>query len=222
MRTTRTISTNFDRRRLRRAAAFGAALALAGALAAVPGDAGACINDLVPIEHQRVAVVKRAKALVAEGDYAKAAARIRGMFPDIDQAQPGNDDATAGALRVLAVAVARSSGQVSPRAAEQKTTPTENLEWAVEALRRVNEHRKNEPWRQADLAEAMAKLPKTKAEARTRLERLDARDVLPTAEGYATLATLRGEDGDSKGRAAAIARCRKMTLRPQICDSWKA
>jgi predicted Zn-dependent protease len=203
-------------------ASIAAAFACLLALATLPGDAGACINDLLPIERPALSAVKMAKKVLAEGNQRKAATLIRGAFSDIAKAQPGSDDTTTSALRVLAVAVARSDGYVSPHAAEQKTTQGENLEWAIGVLRKINEHRKNEPWRQTDLAEAMAKLSQYKAEARAVLERLDARDVLATAEGYATLAKLRNEADDVKGRDAAIARCTKMTLRPGICTSWKA
>lgn len=207
---------------VRRMRVLGAAVALACGLTMLPSGAGACGNEVLPAESPQLTTVKLAKNALSKGRYGTAATLLRGSFPDIEQAVPGVDPTLTGALRVMAVAVARSGGRVSPRSAGAKMTVEECLEWAVAALRRINEHRKNEPWRQTDLAEAMAKLPKYKAEARRMLEELDARDVVATAEGYATLALLRGEGGDAKGHDVAVARCRKMTQKPSMCAARRS
>lgn len=218
----RTGQATIGARQVRCTRMLGAALVLACGLATLPGDATACGNDVFPAESPELATLKVAKNALATGRYELARKLIRGSFRDIEKAVPGANHTQTGALRVMAVAVARSGGRVSPRTADAKMTVEENLEWAVAALRRINEHRKNEPWRQSDLAEAMAKLPKHQVEARKVLEDLDARDVVATAEGYATLAMLRGEGGDATGREAAVARCKKMTQKPAICQSGRS
>lgn len=200
------------------ASLLAASLAFAAGLALLPSHAAACGNDVLPAESPELTALKVAKSHLAKGNYTNAATLLRSSFPDIDKAVPGDNSTLTGAIRVLAVAVARSGGLVPPRGSGARMSVEENLEWAITALRRINEHRKNEPWRQTDLAEAMAKLPKYKAEARSMLEALDARDVVATAEGYATLALLRGEGGDAKGRDVAVARCRKMTKKQSKCD----
>src|SRR6187549_91912 len=104
----RTSRATMGARQMRCVRMLGAALALAGALAMLPGDAGACGNEVLPVESPQLSTVKLAKNALANGRFETAALFLRGSFPKIVEAVPGVNDTLTGALRVMAVAVARS------------------------------------------------------------------------------------------------------------------
>lgn len=70
---------------------------------------------------------------------------------------------------------------------------------------------------QTELAEALARLPEFRAEARSLLEKLAARDLIASAQGYAALAELRAGAGDVDGGKVALLRCQKMSKTPALC-----
>lgn len=124
-----------------------------------------------------------------------------------------------------------------------------NLEWAVESLRmawlrgmhvRHGELREllepespapaasggpdepswpSDPRDRTHLGEALEALPKYRAEASRLLEQLAYEDLLTSGYGYAALARLRADAGNSEAAAAALASCRKMIRRhtQQVC-----
>ncbi len=69
----------------------------------------------------------------------------------------------------------------------------------------------------ARISEGYALAPDTAARARATLEDLAARDVMPDAYGYRTLARLRFHDGDQDAALAALTLCKNMSKRKKVC-----
>ena len=84
-------------------------------------------------------------------------------------------------------------------------------------LRTITTIKKNDPASETDLAEALSHLDDGKKEAREILERLAKSDLITSPEGYAALAQLRAEAGDSKGQKLAMQRCEKMARSAAVC-----
>jgi len=68
-----------------------------------------------------------------------------------------------------------------------------------------------------DLAEAMARVPEQRAEARTILEELAKRDLIASPEGYAALASWRSQSGRQRRPEVAMKRCEAMAKSPDAC-----
>jgi hypothetical protein len=154
-----------------------------------------------------------------------AARVVFASFPAIRTTVPGKDPVQTRALRVLAVAIVRTKGKATEFAlihrGEDKT-PAANLEWAVQTLREIDKMRQNDPAVQADLGEALAKLPNGsgKREALEILEKLATKDLMGSPNAYAALAALRQERGDTSGASSALQRCNEMSspmMRERTC-----
>jgi hypothetical protein len=99
-----------------------------------------------------------------------------------------------------------------------KTGQTEtNLAWSVEVLRRQSDAKADDAALKTELAEAMARVPQHRDEARAVLEDLAKRDLIASPEGYAALAQLRHESGDKDGRTSALKRCEAMAKSHDAC-----
>src|SRR5262249_39426058 len=86
---------------------------------------------------------------------------------------------------------------------------------ALIELGRLAKERPEDPAKQSDLGEALAKTkPADPPKVR---EDLAKRDVVTTPYAYAALARLRAASGDAKGRDEAIARCKPMAKVATIC-----
>jgi hypothetical protein len=202
-----------------RALSHAWALSCAAAIGLAAAVAGACGNDIRSYEDPHVAIVINAQIVLGTGHYNVAVRAVRIAFSDVEEASATGDLVARKGLRIVALACARSLGAVLPSGAAA-TTPAEraqSLEWAVRTLRHLAAVRKDQPWPLTDLAEALARIPASRAEAKAILEGLAQREVVSSAEGYATLAALRAEQGDTKGREEALARCKPMTLTPNLC-----
>jgi len=129
---------------------------------------------------------------------------------------------------VLAVALSRNQG-VLPVASE---VPSEvlgtwrgtgegeaaaNMAWSVSVLKRQSASKSDDVALKTDLAEAMARIPEQRAEARTILEELARRDLIASPEGYAALASLRSQSGDADGQKLALKRCEAMAKSQDAC-----
>jgi hypothetical protein len=182
----------------------------------------------------RVQGVARAEKALEQGKNADAAAMVVRMIPHIrNYKSTTRDEIINRAMRVLAVATARSDGkldfakQVSADArgewtgekAEQRTA---NLEWSVQALRAIDKKKKDDRAVQSELGEALAKLDNGKGEARELLGKLAEKDLLTSPEAYAALAKLRTEAGDKNGGESALKRCEAMSKTPAMCRATAA
>jgi len=191
-----------------------------------PGDARACLSAVaIEVREQppkgpeakAMQLVAQAEQDLSEGKQAKAATKAIAAFPVLQPTQP---TAAFRALRVLALAVVRSDGAVSPGSLRSSTASDRgtNLAWAAQTLRDQSARHANNPSYRTDLGEALAKIPSERAEALLILGQLADKDLLTTAEGYAALARLRAASGDASARDAAVARCQAMTKNPtSVC-----
>jgi hypothetical protein len=219
----KTLPISLARTLLLACAAFGAA-------GAVSSDALACGGEWAPyieIDH-RPQGVARAQKLLDRGNHVAAASTVLRMMPHVRSLQPKSAAVVARAQRILAVAIARGDGALAvgkdvPASVKAGWTGKDaderraNLQWAVATLRGVEATRKNDPAVQTDLAEAMARLDSTRDEAKRLLEQLAEKDLIASAQGYATLAALRAAAGDEPGRKLAAARCAAMATGTLAC-----
>ncbi len=81
------------------------------------------------------------------------------------------------------------------------------------------EHKRapKDPLITARYAEVLALSDATTAQARTELENLAARDLMPEAQGYATLARLLSKAGEPDQAKAALTACKNMTKQKAVC-----
>ncbi|WP_437588584.1 hypothetical protein [Sorangium sp. So ce1000] len=194
-----------------------------------PVDASACGGvEIMPAIDYRVMGVAQAEQALRDGRTTAAAGSVIRMFPELRRISYDKDPLINRAFRVLAVATARADGalQVAPEvprelletwggaSAEERKG---NVDWAIRALRRLNEQRKNDPALQTDLGEALARAPEHRGEALKLLGDLAEKDLLASPEGYATLARLRALSGDSAGHDAAASRCEAMAKNTALC-----
>jgi hypothetical protein len=95
-----------------------------------------------------------------------------------------------------------------------------NVAAGLASLRWLSE-RKSSPVIKARLAEALsrdkAQAQTSKAEALQILETLEKDDLMPDADAWSTLATLRKNKKDPAGQDRAISECRKMAKDPSTC-----
>ncbi len=204
-----------------------AAFAVVGAASA---DAKACGGEWVPaveVDHRPEGVARAEKAL-NQGQSLAAAAMVIRMMPHVATLNPKKSTLVARAQRILAVATARSGGSLAVgkevpdyaqgswlgKTAKQRS---QNLEWSVATLKKINEIKGDDPAVQTELAEALAKVDSHRAEAKDLLEKLAQKDLIASPEGYATLATLRSQAGDSAGQKVALKRCESMAKSSNVC-----
>lgn len=204
-----------------------AAFAVVGAAAA---DAKACGGEWVPaveVDHRPEGVARAEKAL-NNGNSLAAAAMVIRMMPHVATLNPKKSTLVARAQRILAVATARSNGSLNvgkevPDYAQgtwlgkTEKARSANLEWSIATLKKMNEIKADDPSVQTELAEALAKVDSHKAEAKQLLETLAQKDLIASPQGYATLAQLRSDAGDSAGQKVALKRCESMAKTSNVC-----
>lgn len=188
-------------------------LALA-ALLAPARPAAACHNAVARVVDPVNQSVRRAEALLADGAHQAAIRELTGTFPQLLLANHRDDRASLfrRAQRTAALAVVRSDGAVrlGPRLSG-KTAPQRQaaLAWAA-AILRLHHARSGDLLVRVELAEALARRPAERAEARAILDELADLDLLPTARAWALLAHLERERGDEAASARAARRCREI------------
>lgn len=190
------------------------------AIAAVPGQATACGTAVYREIDDNAALVAKAEGALGRGRYAEAAVKAVQAFPALKIVKPGTLPLADRALRILALASTRADGNVTAGTMKSGTASdrSANLEWSIDTLRQLSAKRGNNPSYQTDLGEALARVPTHHEEALKILGELADKDLLTSAEGYASLARLRAEKGDANARLAAVKRCEAMTKTPKICD----
>lgn len=208
-------------------AASLAAIVASSALALVPSAAYACGMSvrLAPTEEVRVKPspvleVAAAEKLLEQGQPVVAARKVLASFSGIRGEEAGKDPLKTRALRVFALAAVRADGNLA-LGGNQTWTRVANLEWAVQSLREIDQKRPNDPAVQADLGEALARLPHTKVEGFKILDGLAQKDLMGSPAAYAALSRLRAEKGDTTGAALAMKRCEGMAPSPAVCGATK-
>ncbi len=158
------------------------------------------------------AAVARAETLLQEGEPVKAAAVLQRMWPRLREALPvaSSQPVIAEGVRVMALALARSDGDVGSQLGWSSRTPAErsaNVAWGVSRLRMLSAIEPDNAAVRADLGEALSRDVKTRAESRRILEALASTGSLWTAESYAALAHVRLAAGDDTGAQVAATQC---------------
>lgn len=207
--------------------ALALAVVPAFAVASYAHDASACGMsvrlDPTPQKPTPVQEIARAEKALEGGQNLAAAKAILATYPRVRSVTAGQNALETRALRVFSLAVVRSNGDINEKkagfVAQGEWTPTANLEWAAQSLREIDQKRPNDPTVQADLGEALAKLPNSQPEAMKILQGLAQKDLMGSPHAYAALAKLRTEKGDTEGALAAIKRCEEMSKSPGICKS---
>ena len=190
-----------------------------------PAPAAACGTEVFTIiDHSAEGISSRERDL-SQGKYQAAAKGVFQVFPKLKTTKPGAGPLSDRALRILALATARTEGAINvgsgvnwPMAGVTPEQKEANLLFAIDTLRKLNEKRVNNPSFQTDLAEALGKVPRFKAEAYAILTELAKKDLVASAEGYATLARLHEAMGEGAPRDAAVKRCEGMTKTPKACQ----
>ena len=182
--------------------------------------------DPTPQRPTPVQDIARAEKALENGKNKEASQAVLATFPRIRNATAGQNPLETRALRVFALALVRSDGTADEKKVGVGTagdwTPKANLEWAVQSLREIDAKRSNDPALQADLGEALAKLPHGQAEALKILQGLAQKDLMGSPQAYAALAKLRTQSGDMAGAEAAIKRCEEMSKTPGVCKAVTA
>lgn len=190
-----------------------------------PAPAAACGTEVFSIiDHSAEGISSREREL-SQGKYLAAAKGVFQVFPKLKTTKPGAGPLSDRALRILSLATVRTGGELNVGSGvnwqmagvtpEQKEA---NLLFAIDTLRKLNEKRVNNPSFQTDLAEALGKVPRFRAEAYSILTELAKKDLVASAEGYATLARLHEAMGEGAPRDAAVKRCEGMTKTPKACQ----
>jgi hypothetical protein len=182
-------------------------------------------------KQQNVAMqIAQAEQALDDGQLGNAAGAVLRNFPAIRAAKPGADPLQNRGLRIMALASARSDGALATGPALVTTSAWRgaddaqkraNLEWSVATLRAMNALRKNDASLQADLGEALAKLPATQQESLQILTKLANEDLIGSPHAFAALARLRLAAGDATGSAEAVKKCEGMASSPAICQPKK-
>lgn len=212
--------------KITRAALLALAVLPAAVVFAAPRDATACGSAVrLEVKPQQkptpVQEIARAEKALESGSAITATQAVLGSFPRIRSATAGSDGLETRALRVFALALVRSDGAADEKRAGIPTTnewtKSANLDWAVQALREIDQKRPNDPALRADLGEALAKTAAGEGEALTILAGLDKKDLMGSPFAYAALARLRDKTGDKDGAEAALKRCEEMSKTPGVC-----
>jgi len=193
-------------------------VAALSALAFTTQDAKACGMSVrlepIPEKPTPVQEIASGERALEGGAQRDAAIFVLRTFPAIRAAKVGADPLQTRGLRVLALAMVRSNGTASSQGG---WTPAANLEWAVQVMREINEARPNDPTVQADMGEALSKIPRTQTEALGMLSKLAESDLMGSPHGYVALANLRQAKGDGAGVAQALKRCEEMAKNKGVC-----
>lgn len=192
------------------------------AAVSVPAPAFACGGAIVMRHFQAPAKVKPPPVLVAdaekkleEGNHAAAAMAAIKAFPKVKAGHPGAG-LEGRALRVTALAVARSEGAVGPEGSKTSDPKARerNLVWSATALKaldaKAEAERGGDPAIKANLGEALARREGTRDEAFRVLKDLSDRDLMGSPQAYATLARLAKDRGDGALEQSARSRCETM------------
>ncbi len=206
-------------------------VAAAAAFGAAPRSAEACGGEWVPAMEvdARPQGIAMAEEQLEKGKELDAAATVIRVMPHIKSLKADKSALVARAVRILALAEARGDGALRvgnqvPDYAQGTWLGTtdkaraKNLEWSVSSLRAMSDAKKDDPATKTDLAEALAHVDSGKAEAKDILEKLAKKDLIATPEGYATLAKLRSQAGDSAGQKVALQRCTEMSKGTSVCS----
>jgi hypothetical protein len=161
-----------------------------------------------------------AEAAMQKEEPSVAARALAESMPHLRTASMDAPTRELRALRILAIALARTDGALTVPGrffANTAALRGQNIEWSIATLRLLNQRRPNDPVLESELGEALAHAPVHHAEAESILSSLATRDLMGSAHAYAELARLRILKGDAAASREAALRCQAMTKTPSVC-----
>lgn len=206
-------------------ALFAVAAAAAVLSAGAPRDAAACGGALweervfVPKPSPPKLVAQAEKELEG-GNARKALSSATAAYSDLAKADPGADNLKNRALRIAALAVVRSKGELKV-AGQKEATALERLAWAAKKLEALAAKAPDNPTVEGDLGEGLAAAGRD-LDAYGHLSKLAEKDLLGTAEGYSALSRLQFAAGLTSKSAKSLARCEAMASDRTVCGLSKA
>ena len=204
---------------------FVSLLAVIGA--GVPAEADACMRmkprRVQKVDH-KLQNVNRAEHLLAKGNGKGAAKIARRQFQHFTAATGEPDVGKAlfnRAQRTIALATVRADGALDLGKGMRGKTQQEqamNLAWATAVLEVQAAAEPDNMLLRTYLAEALMHQPGGEAQAAAILGQLANDDLMPTARGYALLATAQQRLGDVSGRDLSLQRCRDLGEGDDVCS----
>jgi hypothetical protein len=194
------------------AAAGVGLLAMAATASARDARAQSCGGGYIDWYANERANVAQAEQMMSEGHAHEAAWLIQRTWPYMHDAVPvaSSMPQIAEGVRIMALAAVRTDGNIETGLGWASRTPLErslNVRWGVSRLRMLVSANADSDAAKTDLGEVLARAPETRGEARQILEGLASRNAVGTAEGWAALARLRQDAGDTNGAAVASRTC---------------
>lgn len=198
-----------------------AAIVLGVLSMALAADASACLRKMPskpkiarPTQVTSDQQIASAEKALGKGELGKAARLARAAMPRLHELAPIEGAELAfRAQRVAALAAIRAEGKIDLGGAlsgHGEAGRLANLAWAQLVLDYQSAMRPDNVIVQVQLAEALAASAAQQDRALAMLRDLSDRDVMPTARGYAVLARLQADHGDTTARDAALGRCREL------------
>jgi predicted Zn-dependent protease len=162
--------------------------------------------------------VSSADDLLRQGENAEAAGVLMRMWPRMHEAVPvrGSVPIIAEGVRLMAIAAVRADGDVGSSHGWSSRTAADraaNVAWGIARLRMLSASDPLNTLAKTSLGEALARAPETRDEGGRILEELDAANQLFLPEGYAALALVRADAGDTTGALAASEQCERRASR---------
>jgi hypothetical protein len=179
---------------------------LAVALACIQATpAFGCINGVLLAGEEAEREVARVERMLRAGHYRQV----------IDWAE---ENEVSGYLLRRRVNLLELTARIRLKARE-RIAVRNGLPDLVYELEQLRTRSGDDPFVLARLAEALVLVPSSVEEARTLIEQLIKRDLMPDAEAWATGAFARRLSGDEVGSRAALRRCRQIAgRRRHACD----
>ena len=192
----------------------------------VPSEADACMRmrPRVQAVDQGLQNVNRAERLLAKGNGKGAVKIARRQFKHFTAATGEPDVGKAlfnRAQRTIALAAVRADGALDLGKDMRGKTAQEqaiNLAWATAVLEVQAAAEPDNMLLRTYHAEALMHQPGGEAQAAEILGQLANDDLMPTARGYALLATAQQRLGDVSGRDLSLQRCRDLGEGDDICS----
>jgi len=191
------------------------AMLCVGMVATSTTASDACVNG-IRRENPRISMLNKAERLLSAGYNQRAVVLVERSRLTGRLKQRGD--------AIVAKAIVRTNGAVAiaGKTVNNRKARMKRVQRAILTLRTRWKHAPSHPGKMTDLAEARSYVAAQRSVARRTLEALATKNLITTAFGYRALAKLRALEGDAKGRAAALKRCRTMAQRKQVCRAPQA
>lgn len=194
------------------------------ALTLTGGVASACLHRMKVEKDPEVKMLVAAEKDLKKQRYGAALKGALTPFPSLatETVPTTGTGARVGKLRramaIAAVVAVRTGGAMGPNGKKtvKRKIQAKNLNWAVDALGKLAKARSYDNKLQARHAEGLARVGQL-PQAKLILDKLALKDLMPDAQSYATLAALKGANGDKLGKKAALKRCKMRSSKKGAC-----